>query len=69
LTSTRSQRTSPQRRPGTGQTCVCYNRIYIHASIYGAVCKKVQEYLKEIVIGKGRDEGRVMGSMINRASR
>ena len=53
-----------------GQTCVCYNRIYIHESIYEAMIEKVAEYMKMVTIGKGRDAGEVvMGPMINRAAR
>jgi len=52
-----------------GQTCVCYNRIYIHESIYGDMCEKIREHLKDVKIGMGRDPGFVMGPLINRAAR
>lgn len=53
-----------------GQTCVCYNRIYIHESIYEEMIEKVKEHLADVTIGKGRDAGEVvMGPLINRAAR
>lgn len=52
-----------------GQTCVCYNRIYIHESIYEEMCQKIAEHLKDVKIGMGRDPGFVMGPLINRAAR
>lgn len=52
-----------------GQTCVNYNRIYIHESIYEQMCQKVAQHLGEVVLGKGRDAGYVMGPLINREAR
>jgi succinate-semialdehyde dehydrogenase/glutarate-semialdehyde dehydrogenase len=52
-----------------GQTCVCYNRIYIHESIYGEMCERIIEHMKEVKIGMGRDPGFVMGPLINREAR
>ncbi|MGE4485439.1 MAG: aldehyde dehydrogenase family protein [Oscillospiraceae bacterium] len=53
----------------TGQMCIDYNRIYIHESIYGTLCAKILEEVKKIKVGCGRDEGYVMGPLINRGSR
>lgn len=52
-----------------GQTCVNYNRIYAHESIYEALCDKVAKHLSQVVLGKGRDEGYVMGPVINMEAR
>ena len=52
-----------------GQTCVNYNRIYVHEAVYGPLCKKIQEQLGRVILGKGRDEGYVMGPLINRQAR
>lgn len=52
-----------------GQTCVNYNRIYIHSSVYDALCDKIAEELKKVKLGKWKDEGYVMGPLINNAAR
>ena len=54
----------------TGQTCIGYNRIYVHASRYEEFCQRVQEEFKRVTIGAGRDAGEmVMGPMINKRER
>lgn len=52
-----------------GQTCVNYNRIYIHEKIYEALCLKVAEHLKRVIPGKGKDPGYVMGPLIDKKAR
>lgn len=52
-----------------GQTCVNYNRIYIHESIYKTMCEKVADELAKVKLGKGRDEGYIMGPVINHKAR
>lgn len=52
-----------------GQTCVNYNRIYIHESIYETMCEKIAKELSRVKLGKGRDEGYIMGPVINRKAR
>ncbi|MDD6483273.1 MAG: aldehyde dehydrogenase family protein [Clostridiales bacterium] len=52
-----------------GQTCVNYNRIYIHESIYDVMCEKIAQELKKVKLGKGKDEGYIMGPVINAAAR
>ena len=50
----------------TGQTCIGYNRIYVHESRYEEFCRKVEERLKKVTIGAGHDAGEmVMGPMIS----
>lgn len=54
----------------SGQTCIGYNRIYVHESRYEEFCKKALEGLKKVTLGKGRDPGEVvMGPMINNRER
>lgn len=54
----------------TGQTCIGYNRVYVHESRYEEFLDKAIEYLKDVTIGSGRDAGEhVMGPMINEKSR
>ena len=53
----------------TGQMCTDYNRIYVHESIYEKFTQLVLEGVKKVPIGSMRDEGRVMGPMINRGAR
>lgn len=48
-----------------GQTCVNYNRIYIHESIYEVMCEKIRAELSRVKLGKYKDEGYVMGPVIN----
>lgn len=52
-----------------GQTCVNYNRIYIHESIYDVMCEKIATELSKVKLGKGKDEGYVMGPVINKQAR
>lgn len=52
-----------------GQTCVNYNRIYIHESIYEAMCEKIAKELSKVKLGKYKDEGYVMGPLINHEAR
>ena len=52
-----------------GQTCVNYNRIYIHESIYEAMCEAVAKELSKVKLGAWKDEGYVMGPVINTEAR
>lgn len=52
-----------------GQTCVNYNRIYVHESVYQALCEKVAEELSRVKLGRYKDEGYVMGPLINTKAR
>ncbi len=53
----------------SGQTCVNYNRIYIHESIYEVMCEKIATELAKVKLGYGMDEGYVMGPVINMEAR
>ena len=52
-----------------GQTCVNYNRIYIHESIYEVMCEKIAAELSKVKLGKNKDEGYIMGPVINMEAR
>ena len=52
-----------------GQTCVNYNRIYIHESIYGKMCEAVARHLRKVKLGRWKDEGYIMGPVINHQAR
>ena len=52
-----------------GQTCVNYNRIYIHESIYDVMCEKVKSELSKVKLGSWKDEGYIKGPVINNEAR
>ena len=52
-----------------GQTCVNYNRIYIHRDIYEPMIEAIAKELDKVILGKGRDPGYVMGPVIDMAAR
>lgn len=52
-----------------GQTCVNYNRIYVHEKIYAELCQAVADELDKVKLGKGHDEGYVMGPLIDKNAR
>ena len=52
-----------------GQTCVNYNRIYIQRSIYPQLCETIEKKLANVKLGKWKDEGQIMGPVINKKER
>ena len=52
-----------------GQTCVNYNRIYVHESVYNELVEKVAKELSRVKLGRYKDEGYVMGPVINKKAR
>ena len=52
-----------------GQTCVNYNRIYVHEKVYKELCGKVAAELSKVKLGRYKDEGYVMGPVINKKAR
>lgn len=50
---------------GSGQTCVCANRIYVQRGIYDAFSKKLSAKVSEFKVGGGFDEGVTQGPLIN----
>lgn len=49
-----------------GQTCVNYNRIYVQRSVYMKLCDIIKEKLCGFKFGKWKDEGKVIGPVINK---
>ncbi|MFE4002465.1 aldehyde dehydrogenase family protein [Nocardioides sp. YIM B13467] len=51
----------------TGQTCAALKRLYVHADIYDEVCAALVEVAGRMPMGRGLDEGNVLGPLQNRA--
>ncbi|RUM22929.1 aldehyde dehydrogenase family protein [Rhizobium vallis] len=49
-----------------GQTCACLKRLYVHDSIYDAVCEHLAAYAAGIVVGDGLSEQSILGPVQNR---
>ena len=49
-----------------GQTCATMKRLYVHASIYDAVCEHLVAFAKTIPVGDSQDEGAILGPIQNR---
>lgn len=49
---------------GSGQTCVCANRIYVHESVYDEFADKLAAKVKEFKVGNGFDDGVTHGPLI-----
>ncbi|BES73595.1 NAD-dependent succinate-semialdehyde dehydrogenase [Marinobacter nanhaiticus D15-8W] len=52
---------------GSGQTCVCANRIYVQESIVESFSEKVAERVNKMTVGDGMKEGVDIGPLINKA--
>ncbi|KAI8982219.1 Aldehyde/histidinol dehydrogenase [Mycotypha africana] len=50
---------------GTGQTCVCANRIFVQKSVYKEFADRLVEKVKSFKIGHGFDEDTTHGPLIN----
>src|SRR5262249_50507097 len=50
-----------------GQACVAIKRLYVHDSLYHAVCDELGRLGREAVIGDGLEPGTQMGPLQNRA--
>ena len=48
-----------------GQTCVCANRIYVQRSIHGEFVKELARRAAAMKVGNGREEGVVIGPLID----
>lgn len=42
---------------GSGQTCVCANRIFVHEDVYDKFAEMLAAKVKEFKVGPGFDEG------------
>src|SRR5699024_4903155 len=49
-----------------GQTCICANRVYVQAGIYGTFMEKYTEKVKQLKVGNGTDESVEIGPLINK---
>jgi acyl-CoA reductase-like NAD-dependent aldehyde dehydrogenase len=50
-----------------GQACVAIKRVYVHESLYDAVCDELGRLARETVVGDGLEPGTQMGPLQNRA--
>lgn len=50
----------------TGQTCAALKRLYVHDSIYDEVISALAAYAAQVPMGRGLDEGVVLGPLQNR---
>ncbi|CAO1616088.1 unnamed protein product [Jaminaea pallidilutea] len=49
----------------SGQTCVCANRIYVHAKIYDEFAKRFAAKVDNFKLGNGLDQGVTHGPLVN----
>jgi succinate-semialdehyde dehydrogenase/glutarate-semialdehyde dehydrogenase len=49
-----------------GQTCICANRVYVHASIFDDFEKALTEEVTKLQVGNGLEEGVDIGPLINK---
>lgn len=50
---------------GSGQTCVCANRIYVHEDVYDEFARQLVDKVKAFKVGSGFDEGVTHGPLIH----
>jgi len=48
-----------------GQTCVCANRVYVHADVYDAFAAAMAARIVTLKVGKGMEEGVTLGPVID----
>jgi len=51
-----------------GQTCVCANRLYVHAKVYDEFARKLTDALQVLKVGSGDQEGVRIGPLIDDAA-
>lgn len=51
----------------SGQTCACLKRLYVHDSLYEAVCAELAAYAGTVTVGDGLAETSLLGPVQNRA--
>lgn len=51
-----------------GQTCVCSNRFYVHDSVYDTFAQRLTAAVEQLQMGDGREEGVVIGPLIDQAA-
>lgn len=52
---------------GSGQTCVCANRIYVHANVYDEFAKKLAAKVEQFKVGHGLHPETTHGPLVNQA--
>ncbi|NYT25184.1 NADP-dependent succinate-semialdehyde dehydrogenase [Alcaligenaceae bacterium] len=52
----------------SGQTCVCANRIYVHAAVYDAFAEKFVAEVGKMKLGNGMEDGVTLGPLIDMAA-
>lgn len=52
---------------GSGQTCVCANRLYVHEKVYDEFAKRLAAKVDAFKLGNGLDEGVTHGPLVNQA--
>ncbi|KAH9482297.1 Putative succinate-semialdehyde dehydrogenase [NADP(+)] [Psilocybe cubensis] len=50
---------------GSGQTCVCANRIYVHSSVYADFASRLADRVAKFKVGNGLEEGVTHGPLIH----
>ncbi|CAK5271154.1 unnamed protein product [Mycena citricolor] len=50
---------------GTGQTCVCANRMFVHSSVYAEFASRLAEKVATFKVGNGLDESSTHGPLIH----
>lgn len=50
---------------GSGQTCVCANRIFVQEEVYDEFCQKMAAEVEKLVVGDGMDSKTTQGPLIN----
>jgi acyl-CoA reductase-like NAD-dependent aldehyde dehydrogenase len=48
-----------------GQTCAAMKRLYVHESVYDAVCTALTNFARNIPVGDGQDENSILGPISN----
>ena len=51
----------------TGQTCAALKRLYVHTDVYDEVCAALVEVARAMPMGRGLEEGNVLGPLQNQA--
>lgn len=51
--------------PNNGQTCACLKRLYVHDSIYDAMCTELARLAGEAIVGDGLDPATQLGPVQN----
>ncbi|EWZ28392.1 aldehyde dehydrogenase domain-containing protein [Fusarium oxysporum Fo47] len=52
----------------SGQTCVCANRLFVHASVVDEFCKCLAEKVAQLKLGFGLHQGVTQGPLINKSA-